>query len=46
MSTTSRRWPLAIIAAFVVVILVNLAFVIVALRGKDPVVPSYNAEPR
>lgn len=46
MSDTSRRWPIGIAIAFIIVIVVNLVFVGMALRGKDPVVASYNLEPR
>ncbi|MFZ5625350.1 MAG: hypothetical protein ACOY71_13155 [Gemmatimonadota bacterium] len=46
MAESSRRWPIGIIAAFVVVILVNIVFVWVAIHGRDPVVSSYQTEPR
>lgn len=39
-------WPLGIIIGFVVLILVNAAFIFIAVKGADPVVPSYNTEQR
>jgi hypothetical protein len=46
MSDTSRRWPIGITIAFIIVIVVNMVFVGMALRGSDPVVASYNLAPR
>jgi len=46
MSTTDRRWPIGLLIAFVVMALVNGAFVWVALSGRDPVAESYLTEPR
>lgn len=42
----SRLWPIGIIVALVIVVLVNAVFIFVAVRGADEVVPSYNSEPR
>jgi hypothetical protein len=39
-------WVVGIIIGFVVMVLVNAAFIYIAVRGADPVVPSYNAEGR
>jgi hypothetical protein len=46
MSTTDRRWPIGLLIAFIVMIAVNGVFVWVALKGHDPVVSSYQTEPR
>jgi hypothetical protein len=43
---TDLRWPIAIALGLLVVVLVNLAFVYVAVSGKDEVVPSYELEHR
>lgn len=40
------RWPIAIAAGLLLMILVNLAFIFIAVRGADEVVPSYQTEPR
>jgi len=44
----SRRspWPLAIVLGLLFVIVVNLVVAIIAVRGADPIVSSYNSEPR
>lgn len=39
-------WVLAIIIGLVIMALVNFAFIYVAVRGADDVVPSYNLEQR
>jgi hypothetical protein len=39
-------WVVGIVIGFVVLILVNAAFIYIAVKGADPVVPSYNAEHR
>lgn len=39
-------WPVGIALSLLVVILVNALFVYVAVHGADPVVPSYQTEPR
>ena len=46
MSATERRWPIGLVIAFTVMILVNAVFVWVALSGRDPVAESYSTEPR
>lgn len=49
MSTEPRRrspWPLAIIVGLTLVAISNAFYVYVAVRGADPVVPSYVLEPR
>jgi len=42
----SRLWPTLIILGLTLVILVNLAFIYVAVSGADEVVPSYETEER
>lgn len=37
----SWRWPLAIVLGFCVIVVVNALFIMVAVSGADPVVPSY-----
>jgi hypothetical protein len=39
-------WVVGIIIGFVVLVLVNAAFITIAVKGADPVVPSYIAEER
>ncbi len=39
-------WPIAIAVGLLLMILVNLAFIFIAVRGADEVVPSYQTEPR
>lgn len=46
MSATERRWPIGLVIAFAVMILVNGLFVWVALSDRDPVADSYTTEPR
>ncbi len=36
-----RTWPLGLALALAVVVLVNLAFIYMAVAGADPVAPSY-----
>ena len=43
---TDRRWPIGIAIGLILVILVNLAFIYIAVSGKDEVVPSYRIEHR
>jgi hypothetical protein len=43
---TDRRWAIAITIGLLVVVLVNLAFIYVAVHGKDEIVPSYHTERR
>lgn len=42
----ARRWPLAIALGLFVVIVVNVGFAVVAIRGADTVVESYHTEER
>jgi hypothetical protein len=42
----SWRWPAAIAVGLLVMILVNLAFIYIAVSGADEVVPSYKIEAR
>jgi hypothetical protein len=51
MMTTQRRspgspWVIGIVIGFVLIVLVNAGFIYIAVKGADPVVPSYNAEAR
>ena len=50
MATTERRrdlrWPIAIAVGLFLVILVNLAFIYIAVSGKDEIVPTYHTERR
>lgn len=39
-------WVLGIIIGFVVLVLVNGAFIYIAVKGADQVVPSYHIEER
>jgi hypothetical protein len=41
-----RLWPIAIVIGLVLVVLVNLAFIYIAVSGADQVVPSYHSEER
>lgn len=41
-----RIWPLMIALGLLVVVVVNIGFVVMAVRGADPVVESYHTEPR
>jgi len=34
-------WPIGIAIALLIVVLVNVAFIVVAVRGQDAVSPSY-----
>jgi hypothetical protein len=43
---TDLRWPIGIAIALALVILVNLAFIYIAVSGADEVAPSYQSEPR
>ncbi len=42
----SRLWPILIGAGLALVILVNGIFIYIAVKGADPVVPSYVTEER
>jgi len=37
---------MGIAIALAIVVVVNVAFIVIAVRGSDPVVPSYSAEAR
>jgi hypothetical protein len=39
-------WPIAIVLGLLFVIAVNIVVAVIAVRGADPVVSSYNTEPR
>lgn len=39
-------WPVGITLALLLVIAVNVGFIVVAVRGADEVVESYNTEER
>lgn len=43
---TDSRWPIAVAVGLIIVVLVNLAFIYVAVSGKDEIVPSYELEHR
>jgi hypothetical protein len=43
---TDLRWPIGIAIGLALVILVNLAFIYIAVSGADDVVPSYQSESR
>jgi hypothetical protein len=43
---SSLGWPIGIAVGLLLMILVNLAFIFIAVRGADEVVPSYQTEPR
>lgn len=43
---TDRRWPIAVTIGLLIVVLVNLAFIYVAVSGKDEIAPSYELEHR
>ncbi|MCK5650847.1 MAG: hypothetical protein KAJ42_05710 [Gemmatimonadetes bacterium] len=40
------RWPVGIIIGLVIVVLVNLAFIFIAVSDADDVVSSYSTEER
>ena len=42
----SRLWPIAIAIGLLLVVLVNLAFIYIAVSGADEITPSYFTEPR
>jgi hypothetical protein len=42
----SRAWPIGITIGLIVVVLVNLTFIVIAVRGADPVAESYEAGER
>jgi hypothetical protein len=41
-----RIWPAALIVGMLIVILMNIAFIWVAVSGEDQVVDTYQTEPR
>ena len=43
---TDRRWPVGIAIGLLIVVLMNLAFIYIAVSGKDEIVPSYHTERR
>lgn len=47
-AATRRRspWVVGIIIGFVVMVLVNIAFITIAVKGADSVVPSYQSADR
>ena len=46
MSSRRSPWVIGIIVGFVVLVLVNAAFIYIAVKGADEVVPSYHTEQR
>jgi len=40
------RWPIGIAIGLFLVVMVNLAFIYIAVSGKDEIVPSYHTERR
>jgi len=43
---TDLKWPIGIAIGLALVILVNFAFIYIAVSGADEVAPSYQSEPR
>jgi len=41
-----RLWPMLVVAGLLVVVLVNVAYIWIAVSGADEVVPSYVEEER
>lgn len=39
-------WPAALVIGMLIVILMNIAFIWIAVSGEDPVVDTYQTEPR
>ncbi len=39
-------WPLAIVIGLILVAIVNVVFILIAVRGGEPVAPSYNSSER
>jgi hypothetical protein len=39
-------WVISIVIGFVLIVLVNMGFIYIAVKGADPVVPSYGIEER
>ncbi|HSK19162.1 MAG TPA: hypothetical protein VK912_08480 [Longimicrobiales bacterium] len=46
MQTKRSPWVIGIIIGFVMMILVNIAFITIAVKGADTVVPSYQTSDR
>ena len=42
----SLIWPMIITVGLIVVLVVNVLFIYIAVKGADAVVPSYNTEER
>lgn len=40
------RWPLAIVIGLILVAIVNVVFIVIAVRGGEPVVESYSTGQR
>ena len=45
-SSSGRSWPWGIAFGLAIVVVVNALFAWIAVRGADPVVTSYQTEPR
>lgn len=43
---SGKAWPIGITIGLVIVVLVNLAFIVIAVRGADPVAESYETGER
>lgn len=43
---SARVWPIAITIGLIVVVLVNVTFIVIAVRGADPVAESYESGER
>lgn len=41
-----RIWPAALIVGMLIVILMNIAFIWIAVSGQDQIVDTYQTEPR
>ncbi len=41
-----RVWPAALVIGMLIVILMNIAFIWIAVSGEDQVVDTYQTEPR
>jgi hypothetical protein len=45
-SSSGRHWPWGIAIGLAIVVVVNALFAWIAVHGADPVVASYQTEPR